>query len=761
MLSVPSAPQPGEHVRVRDERWRVTSVAAYESCAVVECAGAEASNAGAIGRFIMPFEPFDRHRVSQRPRLVRPAVWRRAAAGALASASPQWRSLRSAAQARISLLPYQLEPALAMTRGAGCRMLLADEVGLGKTIQAGLLIAEVLVRHPDARVLIVTPAGLREQWREELRERFSIDATIVDAARLARTAADLPPAVNPWSIQQVAIASIDFLKRADVIRSLEPLVWDLVAFDEAHSLCGRSDRATAAALVAARARRVVIITATPHNGDDAAYERLRDLGRLEDDERLLVFRRSRSSAGVPRVRKERWLGIVTTDEEGRMHRALRAYARRVAREAARDAGTAGRLAVLVLQRRAASSAASLARSLERRLALLAGAPAPTPQLRLPLDDGGIDEDDEPLAELAAPALTDAAAEQRWLNRLLLLARAVPNESKIERLRRFLGCVREPALVFTEYRDTLRHVVTQLGEDCAVIHGGLSAAERSREIRRFTHGTARVLLATDAASEGVNLHHRCRLVINLDVPWTPLRLEQRVGRVDRLGQSRIVHAVTFIARGTSDAQVASVLTTRGARAAREAPFDGNSGDGLRDAAAAEAERLAAARRLTPVHGRRSDPAARPVLSVFRRGRQRGELLALRLLFVDAFGAAVWDTVVGLRLTGRVDSIRVAAAAAALHGAWLAAVRNDVEAETAPLVARERTLVARLERDSARLAAALVQAGLFDSRALRKRDAQHRVAVEAGARSHARIAWLERRQAVEAGERLLAFAAAWPR
>ncbi|MGH7338073.1 MAG: SNF2-related protein, partial [Myxococcota bacterium] len=294
-------------------------------------------------------------------------------------------------------------------------MLLADEVGLGKTIQAGVAIAELLARERDARVLIVTPAGLREQWRDELRDRFSVEAVVVDSGALARSTIELPAGVNPWSIPRVAITSIDFLKRPDVIRSLEPLVWDLVAFDEAHALSGRSDRAMAANLVAHRARRVLSITATPHNGDDQAFDRLCNLGRLEQGDRLLTFRRSRADASLPHNRSTRTLRILPTQEEAAMHRALEAYAARVNREAPAQVRPAARLAMLVLGRRACSSAASLAGSIERRIALLAAGPGgDVAQLRLPLDEQYIGEDDEPIEDLAAPGLSDLAAERRCL-----------------------------------------------------------------------------------------------------------------------------------------------------------------------------------------------------------------------------------------------------------------------------------------------------------------------------------------------------------
>lgn len=772
----------GETVRVRGERWRVVHMTPHDGCAVVELAGGESSNAGCRGRFVLPFEPIDRLPAAvDEPRVVSFAAWRSVARASLADAAPAWRSLRAAARADMALWPFQLEPALAMTHGLACRFLLADEVGLGKTIQAGLLVAELLARERDARVLIVTPAGLREQWREELQDRFAIEAAVIDAAALVRDQANLPEGVNPWAIPQVVITSIDFLKRADVIRSLEPLVWDLVAFDEAHALCGRSDRAKAADLVGARARRVVIITATPHSGDDAAYERLRALGRVGADDPLLTFRRSRREAEIPRARVMRRLYVTPTAAEARMHRALSAYAARVARDAPPEAAGAARLAMIVLARRAASSATSLAQSVERRIALLSAADGSTPeQLQLPLDEGQLAEDDEPFAELAAPGLRDPAVEERLLRDLLAIARAVGAESKIGALRRLLARTREPAIVFTEYRDTLSHVAAAVGAHVAELHGGLTTAERAREARRFTHGDAHLLLATDAASEGLNLHHRCRLVINLDVPWSPLRLEQRVGRVDRLGQTRRVHASTFVARGTREALVAAALSSRSLRAEREAPFgEARGADAtLRDAARIEASRLKTARELAASR-RRADGTGRPVLTLLPDKGTR-LLLAMRLLFVDSTGAIVWDTITGLALTsGRCNgrsarvlrgwfrnSIHEAASSLAdastfAHEAALTSLRCDVHAAIAPLLVRERAMLDRLNIGGARLAAPLLQPGLFDRRAAREAEAQRRVAAEAAARSADRIRALEQQRNVLPGERRLLFALAWSR
>jgi superfamily II DNA or RNA helicase len=819
-------------VRVRTERWRVVYCLAYDRCAVVELSGADQSNRGVTSRFLLPFEQADLlppH--DERPRVVTPAALRHVARRALGEAAASWSSLRSAARARIDLLPFQLEPAVAMMRGLSCRFLLADEVGLGKTIQAGLMASELLTREPDARVLIVTPAGLREQWREELRERFDIAADVIDATGLARAVARLSSGVNPWVIPRVAIASIDFLKRADVIRALEPLSWDLVIFDEAHALGGRSDRATAARLIAARGRRVVLLTATPHSGDEDAFERLCALGRLPGDGPLLLFRRSRAGCGVPGVRRMHLLRVRPTRAERRMHDALAAYARAVWRDAPPVTSAAARLAMNVLARRACSSAASFARSLERRMALLEGSASDTPpwQLRLPLDDGGIGDDEAPDLELGGAGLTDARAERRWLERLLAMARdASAAESKVCALARLLRRIEEPAIVFTEYRDTLERLATALAArkgppydtegphddytdpgsygplSIARIHGGMTAAERTAEARRFTHGDATLLLATDAASEGLNLHRRCRVVINLEIPWTPLRLEQRIGRVDRLGQSRPVHAVNLVARDTTEEDVLARLAGRQAAVASGRLPDEVRVIDLREDARSEAARLAELRAIRESGSGTREPQG-PVFAVLRqRARARRIYWAFRLIFTDDVGNVVWEAVrgadapvgagcesvgagcesvrAGLPGLSEVEGSRLvttrcalrqwidalhqehaaplALAAIRVHTEELARLRDVLGPPTDLLIAREQSILNNLRLTEARLASPLLQPGLFDRRAARLADAQARVAEAAATRAHDRISALRRLADACEGDRHLIFAVALP-
>ncbi|MGE5101443.1 MAG: helicase-related protein, partial [Deltaproteobacteria bacterium] len=205
-----------------------------------------------------------------------------------------------------------------------------------------------------------------------------------------------------------------------------------------------------------------------------------------------------------------------------------------------------------------------ATSLERRLALLSERAEPVSQLMLPFLDAPGDEISDRI--LAAPGLRDPQSERAWLERLIILAEhAATSESKVRALRRLLRRACVPALVFTEYRDTLERVSTVIGGDVEHLHGGMTSTERERAAARFTAGDGALLLATDAASEGLNLQRRCHLVVNLELPWSPVRLEQRIGRVDRIGQRARVHAINLVAATTIEERIVERLLRRADRA----------------------------------------------------------------------------------------------------------------------------------------------------------------------------------------------------
>jgi superfamily II DNA or RNA helicase len=710
-MSQESAPRlvPGDRVRVRGNAWRVERLVAYDDCARIDLSGLGVRNRGRPRSLLWPFDRPVRWTPRTRPRFVSRARWVHGLRALLLSAVDHG-ALSVPLTADLDLLPHQLVPALAVVRGHATRVLLADEVGLGKTVQAGLVCAELRRRGRGDRILVLTPAGLRTQWVGELHRRFALDAQLVDTATLGRRVALLPQGINPWSPPGIAVVSIDFAKHPEVLGPLAEVRWDVLVIDEAHGASPGSDRATAAKRLAESARIVLCATATPHSGDDAAFADLCSIGRLAAEPPVLLIRRSRRDVGFEVRRRTSVILVRPTSAEERMHHVLQDYIRSVWREAVRRNDRGARLAMTVLWKRALSSAASLHSSVERRLALLARDPREPWQTTLPLvDDGDPDLDCADAVSpriLAAPGLADGRDERTALARLAEVAlAATAAESKLRRLTCLLSRLHEPVIVFTEFRDTLERLSAALGElgPLEMIHGGVPAAARETSCQRFSSGRARVLLATDAAGEGLNLQQACRLVVNVELPWNPMRLEQRAGRIDRIGQERRPHVVHLVARGTAEAVVQARLHLRIRRAASAigsvrdplGPCDDElaghllhivaprvrAGGGVRattrtpqasslpadlpGAAAAEAARHREARRLLPVENQRarSGPAAlddwlarelarleahAPLARSLGRGRglPRGLLAVFRIRVADACGWPVEDRLLPL-------------------------------------------------------------------------------------------------------------------
>lgn len=770
----------GDSVRVRRQRWRVGDVRPFESCRLISLVGTGSLNHGAECRVVVPFERVERLEESRCFRRVRMRLWRRQCRALIADARPAG-ALQAALHARIELLPYQLEPALAIIRGRGSRVLIADEVGLGKTIQAGLIIAELQAMGATDRVLLLVPAGLREQWRRELVDRFGIDASLVDTAAARRRAAELPVGLNPWCTLPVIVTSIDYAKRSEVLPTILACHWDVVVVDEAHGITPDSDRYRAVSALTARASYVVLLTATPHNGDRAAFDALCDLGKTSDGagDGLLVFRRRRDDVALGRKRRVHRVDVRSSAAERRMYERLEQFSRALDVEHRESASAA--LTLTVLHKRALSSAHSLEASVRRRLGDLHTSGAnPSLQLALPLDDGGgeLNPSDE-APGWTWPALENPDRERRLLENLADAAReAAHHESKLVRLRSLvqrLDARKESVIIFTEYRDTLAHVHRILDRPCALIHGGLSRDERRTALDDFQSGRSTVLLATDAAGEGLNLHHTCRAVVNLELPWNPVRLEQRIGRVDRIGQTRRVHAFNLISIETGEQRVFERLAMRIA-SARAAIGSGNPlapgigermqqlsacediGTGLpvtsvplvrlEEEATREGRRLIGARALGARVPRWLVPdAIRPSIAraaaSITRSRLGGRMLVvLRAACVDMTGHEVAAHLVPLlvRPGGRVSPRRPREAEAVLRAiepelemfldkGWLADAAATIERFWQTRMAREQSIA----RDFSADLGCESQPGLFDRRAERARAAK----LEAH-REHASIA-----------------------
>jgi superfamily II DNA or RNA helicase len=619
-------PAAGAIVWIRQRRWRVERARLDRGVVRLDVADR-------LQRltFLAPFDRPVGAAPPTRPRTIRPQQAAARLAGLFARAGSVGTPI-SAVRASIALHPHQLEPVLAVLAGAR-RILVADDVGLGKTVQAGLVLAEVVAREGSPAALVIVPASLRAQWTRELELRFGIAAMNADRDALDRLARTGWRDADPWQRSNVWIASLDFLKQRHVRDALPLRPWDLVIVDEAHEACGDSERHETCAAILRRARRVVLLTATPHSGDQTRFNRLvelGDLGNAADD--LVLFRRTRMDLGWPVDRRVRWTALVPSGAEAAVLDGLRDFERWMLAEAGTSRRDTALLLLSVFRKRALSTMTALARSIERRLDWLeAGGHRDAfdwlqPRLGFEEDDGD-DIGADARAGLAALVSFAPALERTWLARLHLLARAaVSHESKVTRLARLVRRTREPAVIFTEFRDSLRVLSERLRplREVAELHGGQTPAERTHQLDRFLEGRASVLVATDVAGQGLNLQRRARWVISLELPWDPAKIAQRVGRVDRIGQPLPVHATLLVTRHEAEAGLLTRLAKR-ALTARQA----FSASALEDVAVPAQMAIAASLVAHEAEPAASSPPGvpRPVCGRWsRRGRAAARLLS---------------------------------------------------------------------------------------------------------------------------------------
>ncbi|RLC12746.1 MAG: hypothetical protein DRH43_00775 [Deltaproteobacteria bacterium] len=555
----------------------------------------------------------------------------------------------------IRTLPHQIEAVYqAMLPQPRLRFLLADDPGAGKTIMAGLLVKELKLREAIERVLILCPAPLTIQWQDEMLRWFGEPFDIIFSA------VDQQQLTNPWQRSSQIISSIDYAKQEDVRERVWQQRWDLVVIDEAHKCSARTasggqgrepkvattKRYDLASRLTSQADHVLLLTATPHHGDEdkfAHFLRLIDpdlfpephrLGKQAAAIRKDVFRLGKDSPWSLRRLKEdlkdlngkrlfpdRHTKTVTfclNSEEYALYKAVTAYINEFIPQhlpAAPGSGTAqagtgqrrssAALTRTVLQRRLVSSTCAIHESLKRRqkkqqdfLEELEGLSPEQRARRLAalqgrLPDAEQEEDDldetsrDQLVDeyTAALELEQLRAEIAALKELVEQAHKVrenANDSKLGALKKCLGpaCAagdaagreaqflelkdlsacnaqaggRGKLLLFTEHRDTLGYVHEHLqrwGYSTCEIHGGMNPHQRKRAQELF-RTSAQVCVATEAAGEGINLQF-CHLMINYDMPWNPTRLEQRLGRIHRIGQDRDVYAFNFVATDSEDGQ----------------------------------------------------------------------------------------------------------------------------------------------------------------------------------------------------------------
>lgn len=588
---------PDDRVLLRDRPWRVRAISeAGDKRQIVSLDALDNDTPAQVSAAVPPelIEPLPNEAVDFDPRaLDSAAAWSRAHRILGATLVRETGLLSGARFGRVALEAYQLAPTLRLLGKPRPSLLIADDVGLGKTIEAGLAMLELMARGRASRILVVTPPGLMDQWQDELQEKFGLRfELLVNAAGLAAVQTALPAGTNPWDVLPRVITSVDFLKKETVRSRALRKRWDLVIVDEAHCLAVsgtpespyRTQRTRLGQALREVAGGLLLLTATPHNGHSHSFLSLIELveptlatleGAPTDIQRRIETARiRRMKAQIKRRRPDgqeepvfprrsvAGIAVVAaTDEEKNLLRQVASYCSKTASGAAGtdDAELVG-FAMQIVKKRALSSRAALAKTIDHRLEALRHEeareePPEKAELRdlqadLPLGEAAAERTARRILRSAIPR--DERRRRREIKALGTIKKALHRlptaDPKIEALLVELRAVfaadgTEKAIVFTEYRDTLEAIqgaldrVPEFAGRYVILRGGLSRRQRLQRQEEFEKPEVRLLLATDAASEGLNLQRHCRRVIHFELPWNPNRLEQRNGRVDRYGQSR--------------------------------------------------------------------------------------------------------------------------------------------------------------------------------------------------------------------------------
>jgi superfamily II DNA or RNA helicase len=515
----------------------------------------------------------------------------------LAYAIEMWHeNTGSLSQLDIDPLPHQIHLVHHILGSGNLNWMIADDVGLGKTIEVGMLLSALIKRGTHRRILLVTPAGLVNQWKEELNSKFGLgefrvygdDFTINEPRH--------------WKLNDHVIGSVDLLKSENhfaILMQAEP--WDLVIFDEAHRLSrsqyGMKFESSGRFRLAAALRRqtdsILLLTATPHQGKPDKFKALLEVIRPELKSQIRALEmnyeilrdmiiRNKKSDVTDADGKFIFLGKDTiqvpvnlNEDERKFDATLRIYLREGYRAMAEDGSMTAKAIGFVMttyRKLASSSIAAIERSLRRRLGvLLEGADS------LPWSSKSADIDERYSGEWEETVtFSDAkpffTGEIEILKDLIVKAQQLfsIDSKKHVMAEQIIAKIlqnnpEEKILIFTEYRGTQDYLVDILKEKfgidkVAILNGSMKPVEREQEIAKF-EDTGQFLVSTEAGGEGINLQRECHMMINYDLPWNPMRLVQRVGRLYRYGQKKKVIVFNMNVAESMDGNILDILYQR--------------------------------------------------------------------------------------------------------------------------------------------------------------------------------------------------------
>jgi len=541
---------------------------------------------------------------------------------------------------------FQLVPLVRALEMPRVSMLLADSVGLGKSVEAGLILTELLLRRRIRRVLILTPASLRQQWKQEMRDKFSVSFDVIDRPETHALQRRLGLDANPWRTYPRIISSYHYLRQDDIKEQFlstcrstgdtddvqARLPWDLLIVDEAHNLMPSnfgedSDLSKLLRAISPYFEHKLFLTATPHNGhtrcftglleqlDPVRFTQKAELTEAEKNRiQGVVVRRlkreindlDREAGRVPHFaeRELREIALTLGPKEAGLSRAVAAFRRAVKsliRSSKKSERLAGAFTIEVLVKRLLSCPYTFAESWTRfRQGLKEEEAVDSGEVNSAQKAASEDLDDD--RELEGRARHAARTAGAWLKPfveqlsdevavidaclenlgLQFDGETVSNPNQDSRFDHLVQLIdenlregrawntAERLIVFTEYKTTLDYLKRRLHQQYAddgtairVLYGGMTDPERDQVKEAFNdpHDPVRVLVATDAASEGLNLQETARLLIHYEIPWSPIRLEQRNGRLDRYGQARDVIVRHFSSEDDADLRFMSRIVQK--------------------------------------------------------------------------------------------------------------------------------------------------------------------------------------------------------
>jgi superfamily II DNA or RNA helicase len=501
---------------------------------------------------------------------------------------------------KVDPLPHQIEAVYGyVLKLPRIRFLIADDPGAGKTIMGGLIIKELKLRNLAKKILIVVPGHLKDQWRRELKERFDESFVVVEREFLNAYYAE-----NVWQRENQIITSMDFAKRDDILPAIVSAKFDMIIVDEAHKMSAykygekteKTDRyRLGEALSKLADPHLLFLTATPHKGDPENFRLFIDLlepgffataemlqESIRDKDNPLFIRRMKEDLkdfeGKPLFlpRYVRTVGFKLSDDEKTLYNDVSRYVKEEYNKALRtDRKRNVAFALVILQRRLASSTFAILMSLERRKKRLEDLLKGVEKGRLSESTVDLEEADDLSEEerwkeeeiwetlSVAENRQELQAEIETIGELTQQARGIIQkeaEVKVLHLKETMSRLskefaEKKILIFTESKDTLEYLEKKIrswGYSVNTIHGGMSLEDRVKAESVFKNET-QIMVATEAAGEGINLQF-CHLMINYDIPWNPNRLEQRMGRIHRYGQTREVYVFNLVAEDTREGKV---------------------------------------------------------------------------------------------------------------------------------------------------------------------------------------------------------------